>query len=107
MGNLPRSGGARRAFRPWSARLLRFGFADHRLAAQGLERVEIREFLSGLARLHGDAAVWAGANAGTRACCQFPIRAKGTRYERITEDNRAGIDRKSTRLNSSHANISY
>src|ERR1017187_1334475 len=92
MGNLPRSGGAGRAFRSPSARLLRFGFADHRLAAQALERVEIRQVLSGFARLHGDTANGTMTDAGTRACCQFPIRANWTRCERITECNRAGID---------------
>src|SRR5674476_352212 len=71
---------------------LRFGFADHRLAAQALERVEIRQVLSRLARLHGDPANGTMADAGTRACCQLPIRAKGTRCKRITEYNRAGID---------------
>src|SRR5664279_5127222 len=92
MGNLPRSGGAGRAFRSPSARLLRFGFADHRLAAQALERVEIRQVLSGFARLHGDTANGTRADAGTRAGCQYLIRTKWIRCRRITEYNRAGID---------------
>ena len=43
---LPRLDGVRRAFGPWSARLLRFGFADHCMAAQAFENVEIGQVLS-------------------------------------------------------------
>jgi hypothetical protein len=57
-----------------AGRRLRFRFADHRMAAQALERVEIRQVFPRFAGLHGDAANRAVAEAGARVRGQIPIR---------------------------------
>src|SRR5712691_10337292 len=49
-----------------------------------------------------------GGNAGGDSCCRFPSgRGGSTGPGRDTGGSHRGIDRKSTRLNSSHSQISY